>query len=325
MTARRAFAVLALLAAFAVPLGSAGAQTPDGAPEIEVGVTFTPPAATLGDRLTLTVRARHDADVVVTVQRPTLFDAELLADGRPSIEPQPDGRVMTTATFRYQVFTLGEVATGPIEVRWLIDDGTSGVLEVAGGTLRVIATRAEGDEALRPLKPQAVIDGAPPVWIAPVAIAVAVVAAVAALVVAVVRWRRRPRRVEVEAPLDVPEAAARERLHALRNARLDDEAEFQAYYGTIAAVVRGYLGARFGFNAAALTTSELERRMTSHGVDRWQARLVGGLLDRCDRAVYARRYPEPASADHDLTVAYEIVELSRPRPVAVEEDTAVAS
>lgn len=53
--------------------------------------------------------------------------------------------------------------------------------------------------------------------------------------------------------------------------------------------------------------------MTSHGVDRWQARLVSGLLDRCDRAVYARQYPDPASADHDLTVAFEIVELSRPR------------
>ena len=41
--------------------------------------------------------------------------------------------------------------------------------------------------------------------------------------------------------------------------------------------------------------------------------LVAGLLERCDDAVYAHRYPDFASADHDLTVAYEIVELSRPR------------
>ncbi len=80
----------------------------------------------------------------------------------------------------------------------------------------------------------------------------------------------------------------------------------------IAAVVRRYLSERIGFNAHALTTEELERRMTANGVDRWQARLVGGLLERCDAAVYAHRFPDPASADHDLTVAYEIVELSRP-------------
>ena len=51
--------------------------------------------------------------------------------------------------------------------------------------------------------------------------------------------------------------------------------------------------------------------MVALGVERWQARLVSGLLDRCDGAVYARRRPDPSSADHDLTVAYEIVELSR--------------
>jgi hypothetical protein len=59
--------------------------------------------------------------------------------------------------------------------------------------------------------------------------------------------------------------------------------------------------------------------MTSHGVDRWQARLVSGLLERCDLAVYARQYPDPASADHDLTVAFEIVELSRPQAATPSE------
>ena len=78
-------------------------------------------------------------------------------------------------------------------------------------------------------------------------------------------------------------------------------------------MVRTYLAARFWFNATALTTRELRERFDAAGIGRWQARLADGLLERCDAAVYARARPDPASADHDLTVAYEIVELSRPR------------
>ncbi len=98
--------------------------------------------------------------------------------------------------------------------------------------------------------------------------------------------------------------------------------DYDTYYGTISIVIRGYLQERFGFPATALTTRELERRMTAEGVERWQARLVGGLLDRCDRAVYARRRPDPASADHDLTVAFEIIELSRQQPEPIESEVA---
>jgi hypothetical protein len=85
--------------------------------------------------------------------------------------------------------------------------------------------------------------------------------------------------------------------------------------------VRSFLQEEFGLGARALTTPELQQRMVALGVERWQARLVSGLLDRCDGAVYAHRRPDPASADHDLTVAFEIIELSSPRPA--EERMAV--
>jgi hypothetical protein len=185
---------------------------------------------------------------------------------------------------------------------------------------------------LRPLKPQVSIAGAPPAWVRP-AIAAAGLVALGLLVGLALLWRRaRTADDTVEAiPVDTsPERIARDALDALGaqgalrvqsgTARLD----YPEYYGGLATTVRTYLSARFGFNAYALTTTELERRMVSHGVDRWQARLVGGLLERCDDAVYAHRYPDFASADHDLTVAYEIVELSRPRVTGVEGQAALA-
>jgi hypothetical protein len=88
--------------------------------------------------------------------------------------------------------------------------------------------------------------------------------------------------------------------------------EYVAYYSEIAVTVRNYLTERFGFPAFALTTSELQEAMVRRGVDRWQARLAGGLLSQCDAVVYAHYRPALERADADLTAAYEIVEMTRP-------------
>ena len=76
---------------------------------------------------------------------------------------------------------------------------------------------------------------------------------------------------------------------------------------------------------SALTTAELDQSAEDAGIGRWQARLATGLLQRCDAAVYARSRPDPASADHDLTVAYEVVELSRPRYHGEQLDEAASA
>src|SRR5690606_11045925 len=161
-----------------------------------------------------------------------------------------------------------------LRMRWLREDGTTGGYSAAGPILTVVSVRAPGDMDLRPLKPTLAVGGAPPAWVRPAAVAVAVSLVVGALAAVVVLWRRRRAQPEVEAEPHSSEERARERLDALRRRRLEDDEAFQSYYGTIAVSVRDYLGDRFRFNAAALSTSELERRMTAHGVDRWQARLV---------------------------------------------------
>ena len=80
----------------------------------------------------------------------------------------------------------------------------------------------------------------------------------------------------------------------------------------MAVTLRNYLTERFGFPAFALTTTEMQDEMVRRGIDRWQARIVGGLLNQCDAVVYARYRPAIERADADLTAAYEIVEMSRP-------------
>lgn len=319
LRARSALCVLAFVAVVGATLGLDvyGASAQEPAPELNVTTSFNPPAATIGDVVTLDVRVQHSPEVVVTVDRPTLQGGEVLGDAQPMSAAQADGSVVTSYAFRYQLFTRGgeggELGVSQLSVHWLREDGTNGVATTGGPVLTIIPVRQPADLELRPLKPQLSIPGAPPAWVTPVAIGAAVVLVLALAVLGVLWWRARRTVDAPPAPSMSAEAQARARLDALRHGRLENDEAFQAYYGTLAHTVREYLGERFAFNASALTASELEERMTSHGVDRWQARLVGGLLERCDRAVYAREYPDPASADHDLTVAYEIVELSRPR------------
>jgi hypothetical protein len=171
---------------------------------------------------------------------------------------------------------------------------------------------------LRPLKPQLEVAGAPPAWQRPVLAAGVMALLVGSGGLAIRRLRRRRVEPARTPPIDegsTAEGVARRRLQELATASPLARGDYDQYYGTISLVVREYLHERFAFGAHALTTPELQQRMVARGVERWQARLVGGLLDRCDGAVYAGRHPDPASADHDLTVAFEIIELSRPQPL----------
>ena len=73
--------------------------------------------------------------------------------------------------------------------------------------------------------------------------------------------------------------------------------------------MKSELARRYGLRATALTSSELRRRLEAEG-DRWQARLVGGLLEECDSVIYAGYRPAAERRQADLTMAREIVEVA---------------
>jgi hypothetical protein len=311
---------LALLA-LAIAARPVAAQEPE-APPIDLELRLEPATASIGDHVTVLIVAEHDADVIVTARPPRGGSMELVSERLPETEALRNGRERTVIEFVVQPFAVGTLPLDEMRVDWLREDSTSGSIALSGEAIEVAALRAADDDALRALRPQAEVPGAPAAWVRP-AVTAGIAAAVLALAGAAgaLLWRRlRSRQPETAAPDMTAEERARASLNTLTGMRLRDDEAFQHYYGTLSVTVRGYLQERFGFNATALTTSELEEQMVSRGVDRWQARLVGGLLDRCDSAVYARHYPDPASADHDLTVAFEIVELSRPRAAAREEE-----
>lgn len=156
---------------------------------------------------------------------------------------------------------------------------------------------------LSPLPPTRRIGGGESPWLRP---AIWVGAGAALLIAsfalfAVLKWvgDRLPRRVESlgDAP-SPPDLGSAEALIANDPVRA---------YRTLGTVVRSELSRRYGFPAVALTTNELQRRMEAEGVERWQARLVSGLLHECDAVVYAGYRPAPERRLADLTTAREIV------------------
>ena len=73
-------------------------------------------------------------------------------------------------------------------------------------------------------------------------------------------------------------------------------------------VVRGALGGRYGFPATRSRPPSCSGGWRCHGVERWQARLVAGLLEECDAVVYAGYRPAAERRQADLTMAREILE-----------------
>ena len=81
-------------------------------------------------------------------------------------------------------------------------------------------------------------------------------------------------------------------------------------YRALAAIVRKVISDQYGVPAASLTAREIGGRMESQGVDRWQARLVSGLLQECEAVVYAGYVPAAERRHADLSMARQIVEGS---------------
>ncbi|MBI2766472.1 MAG: hypothetical protein HYX53_11260 [Chloroflexi bacterium] len=170
--------------------------------------------------------------------------------------------------------------------------------------LTVLSTLgANAPATLSPLAPPRSIAGAESPLLMPAIISGVVLAgllAAALVALAAVALRRRLRRAApaVEEVRGPPGLDGAERL-------LDVDPV--GAYRSLAATVRAVLADRYGIPARALTTLELQRRMESHGIDRWQARLVGGFLDECDAVVYAGYRPAAERRMHDLTMAREIL------------------
>jgi hypothetical protein len=282
-----------------------------------------PSTLTVGDRFRVKIVVEADTGTRVEVAPGGIPPDVALAESvRFSSSDAGGGRTRTSIELVLAPFLLGDYQMPPITLRYRDPSGDFGELRTPSARILIQSTLPAGPDLPEPrdLKPQAVLpspSGAPYELIA---LAGAALALALALTLVVIRRLQSPRPAAVAAtriePLG-PEDAARALLDEAA-ARFADTGDQHAYYATISRAVRSYLTERFGFPAFALTTVELQGQMVFRGMDRWQARLVAGLLEQCDSVMYAGYAPAGERADADLTAAYEIVEMSRPREEPVE-------
>lgn len=286
-----------------------------------------PDDLTVGDRFHYVIKIEATKDTEVGVAAGAL-PAELELTGTPSAKTRSlgGGRVEITLDLEIAAFVPGELVIPPVVIVYREPDGTEGSVETGPQTIFVTSVLpSPGEVEPRNLKAQAEIGRASSVMLYTGVLA-AVFVALAVVIVLIVRLQRpRPVALPVAAIEELgPEDRARALLAAAGD-RFAKDHDYFTYYAAIAVTVRNYLTERYGFPAFALTTRELQAEMGRRGIDRWQARLVDGLLSQCDAAVYASYVPALERADHDLTAAFEIVEMSRPVPLPQPEEEAAVT
>jgi hypothetical protein len=268
-------------------------------------VSEPPSSVLIGQQFTLivTVDAPANAEVEINTEAASWNTVEVVRIDELRSAELPTGEVRHTFTLTLAAFAPGAQEFAP-EV-FVIEQGQFGITPFDPLPLAVESTLAPGTLLqLSPVGEPQGVSGAQSPFLVPGVVAGSIAAILFLGFLAT--WlgmaiARRPR----AAPLAVPDSEEAPVLDGIEAQLATDPV---AAYRVMATSVRAALAKQYGFPARALTTHELQRRMETEGVDRWQSRLVRGLLDECDQVVYAGYRPAMERRTADLGMARELLE-----------------
>ncbi|MEE2875512.1 MAG: hypothetical protein VYD09_03150 [Chloroflexota bacterium] len=278
-------------------------------PDIEIIATITPSEINIGDTFYLEVLVRHSNAVAVSTNLAMISGIELVGSPIDEFGSLSESFSLTSSIYELQVFNFNIPQQLEIKVLWVSEDGQTGLVNNFVNLPTVIRLVTDASATVRDLKPQQITRSDHGSTVSYRMVFGIVI--ISLFISAVILYLRRNKLAEIEEPGS--EDKARSQLAELHSLKLDEVADLQKFYSTLSRVIRLYLSNRFNLDALTYTSSELNTSMRERGIERWQARLVGELLKRCDLAIYAHIYPDPDSANFDLTLAYEIIEFARVR------------
>jgi len=159
-----------------------------------------------------------------------------------------------------------------------------------------------------------------PAW--PIALWALLGGVAVAIAAAVLWWRRRGRRA-VEVRPQPAHLLALAELDRLQQAEFGDAERFETFYVRLSAILRRYLGWRFGLRALMQTTEEFVTGLS--GAERALApyrTLLGTLLAGFDLVKFARHRPQRGDMEEALRRVREFVERTADEQVLVDPATA---
>ena len=278
---------------------------PNTAARADDSVRLSASSSLIGEHLRMEIRvlAPADATVELTPGTPSWAGLELVGVDEITRVAHSDG-VVWFISARVAPFLPGAVEFSPSLA--IVQGAEATQIELPPVAISVLPSLAPDAElVLSPLPPPVAIEGAESPFLRPALVGgglslCALVALLIWLAGRSVVQRLSQRGTGVPTPAGLPSLDGAERL-------LDSDPV--GAYRLMSAVVKTEMARRYGVRATALTSSELRRKLEAEG-DRWQARLVGGLLEECDSVIYAGYRPAAERRQHDLTMAREIVEVA---------------
>ncbi|MGZ3406724.1 MAG: hypothetical protein ACXVAN_09810 [Polyangia bacterium] len=305
--------------------GDLGAADDPDAPT--VGVSIDKAEAHVGDRLTLTISAVAKAGVAVML--PPKLDTGKLEildrnDSDKAGRDLGDGRRSHRFVLGVAAYETGELEVPPLEVTYLTPSGAVRSVETDALTVHVRPLVAADEQHPEP-QPERPPHSA---WVEDqrvvralkwggIGLGGAIALLVAGLLVRRAIKRRAPAAAFAAAnvPRRAPDAVAIEKLTALRNAGNFGADGYRPFYFALTEIVREYLGARYGFDALEMTTTEvldeLQKRaehLVTEGAE------VPRFFASCDLVKFAKAGSTDAAALAALDAAQAIV-LSTAAPL----------
>ena len=310
MRLRTRIAILVLPVSVALAgYGVASAQ----APGVDVSLTAETPELTVGDPVTLNLRAIHPPGYQVTFpQLPgTWGDFELRAQSPAQTVLNLDGTQTTSQSLEVTLFATGDFTTPDVEIT--VRDSAGQVYEetVPGASLTVASVLQEGDDELRDIKPQASV-GVPSTW--PwVAGAVAIAAIVGAAFYLLMR-RRADQGLGGLTPVDTraPHQIALEELYRIEALDLPSQRRFKEHYTLVADCIRDYLERAFDTPALDRTTGEVRSGLKSSDMAPDHADITVRLLEDSDLVKFTKLAPDTEEATSSTVRARDLVMMTVP-------------
>ena len=130
-------------------------------------------------------------------------------------------------------------------------------------------------------------------------------------------WKRRAARPAPEPPPPPPRPAydvALEALDALRRSPLLSRGDFKTFYTELSAIVRRYLGDRYGFESLELTFDELMEALSVRATPGLDDPVLRHLLTLADQVKFAKFTPRKEDGLDALNQADKLVKATRPTP-----------
>ncbi len=311
---KRPFVLLPLLL---VPSSIGWSQ--DTVPAIDARVDVS--RLTVGDRVRLTLTARHDsAETVAWPESPDLFRPFELMELRGAALPDSGGLGRSQAQYTLTIFEVGDVEIPSVEI---------GIGDAASGETRIVQSPSVSltVESVQPDSSD-IADIKAPLAIARNWLLVLPWVAAAAMLMLLGVWAYRRQRHDTKddapgatGPPQPPHIVALEALDRLERSDMLERGHIKRYFSDISEIVRVYIEGRYGVDAMEMTSHDILhalRALERPTLDRFR-----DFFTTSDLVKFAKLRPDIEACRAMIPMARVLVESTTPVELDPLDDTAV--